>query len=861
MMTQLRTLFWLVGLFWMLLTPSVRAQASTRQGEEARFSVGEAPPSQTTQAAQLLEMLSPSSSDVAGNADTIAQALTQITDIRVEAVEGGLNLTLETAAGGAEQLAISEPSISGNAVVIEIAGAVLALPEGEAFAEFAPTEEIAVVQVSETAGDRVQIAITGADAAPTVETAIEATSLTFSAVPGIAQVGESEEGIRLVVTGDEDEGYNPSSATTATGTDTPIRDTPFSIQVIPEEVLEDRNVTELGDALETVGGIVENGARGTSALGPNLLIRGFRLNDTIFRDGISAFSLAPLSTNDVERIEVLRGPASVLFGQGNPGGVVNLVTKQPLSEPFYEVSGSVGSFDSYDGALDLSGPLTETGDVRYRLNLSYENYGSFRDFIDGERLQVSPILAWDINENTSLDVFGQYTYDRETIDEGIPFDSNGEPIDVPRSRFLNEDFGEFTQDQFSLGYRLNHDFNDNLSLRHSSQYFQYEPERYYPFVNSFDEVTGEAERVEYFAEGTYQRFFTNAELVGQFNTGSVEHELLFGLEYRHDAEDPSFQFDNAFPSINAFNPVYTNEPFEQAPTFFRDDNVDTISAYIQDQITIIPELIVLAGLRFDYVDEFRTERNLGEARQEFTDQNEAFTPRLGIVYKPIEPISLYASYTTSFFPNGAGFLNGDGSTFEPEEGRQFEVGVKTDITDNLSLTLAAFDIRRQNVVVSDPDNPLFSIQTGEVASRGIDLNLNGEILPGWNVTAAYNYLDAFVSEDTTDIEGNQLEGVPENQFSLWTTYEIQQGDLAGLGAGLGLLYVGERPGDIDNSFTLPDYFRTDAALFYKRDNWRAQLNVENLFDIDYFPSTSYGSSLYVNPGAPFGISASFAVEF
>lgn len=789
----------------------------------------------------------------------IAQAgLVQVTGVQVENTETRLQVVLEMPGGEATT---PTTTTSGNALVITVSDAVLALPDSNEFLQFEPAEGIAVVQVIELSNNRVEISITGADAPPVADINVAEGGLALAVTPGIAQVGETSEPLRLVVTGDEDEGYNPTSASTATGTDTPLRDTPFSIQVIPQEVLDDRNVTELGDVLETAGGIISNGARGTSGIGPNLLIRGFESAGTVFRDGVSAFSLSPLSTNDVERVEVLKGPASVLFGQGNPGGIINLVSKRPLSEPFYEISASAGSFDSYRGGLDLSGPLTEIGDVRYRLNLSYEDYGSFRDFVDGERLQISPIIAWDIGPNTLLDVYGQYTYDRETIDEGIPFDSDGDPIDVPRDRFLNEDFGEFTQDQFNIGYRLNHDFSDNWSVRHSTQYLQYEPERYYPFVNSFDEVTGDAERVEYFAEGTYQRFFTNAELLGRFNTGAIEHQLLFGLEYRHDSEDPAFQFDNSFPSINAFNPVYTDEPFDRAPTFFRDDNVDTISAYVQDQIDITPQLIFLAGIRFDYIDEFRTEQNLGEAREEFESEDEAFTPRLGLVYKPIEPISLYASYTTSFFPNGAGFLNGDGSTFDPEEGRQFEVGVKADLTDRLSVTLAAFDIRKQNVVVSDPDDPLFSIQTGEVASRGIDLNLNGEILPGWNVTAAYNYLDAFISEDTTDIEGNRLVNVPENQFSLWTTYEIQQGDLAGVGAGLGLFYVGERQGDTDNTFTLPDYFRTDAAVFYKRDNWRAQLNFENLFDIEYFPSTSYGSRLYVNPGAPFGVSASFSINF
>ncbi|NJM98804.1 MAG: TonB-dependent receptor, partial [Phormidesmis sp. RL_2_1] len=161
----------------------------------------------------------------------------------------------------------------------------------------------------------------------------------------------------------------------------------------------------------------------------------------------------------------------------------------------------------------------------------------------------------------------------------------------------------------------------------------------------------------------------------------------------------------------------------------------------------------------------------------------------------------------------------------------------------------------------DPNNPLFSIQTGEVASRGIELNLGGEILPGWNMTAAYTYLDAFVSEDTTDIVGNRLANVPDNQFGLFTTYEVQEGDLAGLGAGLGLFYVSDRQGDLDNTFTLPSYFRTDASLFYKRNNWRTQLNIENLFNVEYFTSANFGSRLGVNPGAPFGISASFSIDF
>ncbi|CAN5667456.1 TonB-dependent siderophore receptor [soil metagenome] len=838
-MAQLRRVFWLGSLFSGLLTVAAGAELVSAELVSAE--------SVSAESGQRQGSLMPVTS-------VLAQGLKQITGVQINAVEGSLTLTLETT----EPLETPETSVVGNALIVDIPNAVLVLPDEDSFEEFAPAAGIALVQVSALSGDRVRVAITGTDTAPTAEVASGTAGLTLSVVPGIAQASEADDALRIVVTGNEDEGYNPSSASTATGTDTPLRDIPFSVQVIPRAVIEDRNVTELGDALETAGGVVEAGGRGTSIFGPGLLLRGFPVNDGIFRDGISTFSLSPLSTNDIEQVEVLRGPASVLFGQGEPGGIINLVSKQPLSEPFYSAEVTVGSFDTYRGALDLSGPLDEAGDVKYRLNLSYENEGSFRDIVNGERLLISPIVSWDISPSTSLDVYGQYAYDRETIDEGIPALAEG-IVDVPRSRFLGERFGEFSQNQFSLGYRLDHEFDEDWSVRHALQYLQYSPRRYAPLIDSFDEETGDVERLEYFAGGEYQRIFTNAEAIGRFDTGSVEHQLLFGIEYRRDSESPEFQFDNLYTPINVFDPVYTGIPYEIAPTFFRDDNINTISLYLQDQIEIIPELKLLAGIRYDSVDQFRTTQELDGPRKEFDLTDEAFTPRFGIVYQPIEPVSLYASYTTSFNPAFGASLNSDGSSFEPERGRQFEVGIKTDLSEQLSLNVAAFDIRRQNVRTPDPDNPRFSLQTGEVASRGIELNLGGEILPGWNMTAAYTYLDAFVSEDTRDTVGNKLANVPDNQFSLFTTYEVQEGDLAGLGAGLGLFYVSDRQGDLGNTFTLPSYFRTDASLFYKRDNWRTQLNIENLFNTEYFASS--GGRTSVNPGAPFGISASFSIDF
>ncbi|MEA5466682.1 TonB-dependent siderophore receptor [Leptothoe sp. PORK10 BA2] len=792
-------------------------------------------------------------SDRAADLD-LAQAATQITGVQVEPDGEGLRLVLD--ADGALGEPITE--ITGNALIVEIPNAVLALPEGGSFEQFSPTEGIALVSVTNEPGNQVRVTITGNDGPPAVDVSAGTAGLVLGIAPGLGLASGDDDAIRLGVTGEGDEGYAPRDSSTATRTDTPLRDIPQSIQVIPQAVIEDRDATELDDALETAASVVSNGGRGLSFFGPGFLIRGFENRGGIFRDGVEAFSLGALSTNDIERVEVLRGPASVLFGQGEPGGIINLVPKRPLGEPLYDVSANVDSFGSYEGTVDLSGPLTSDRALRYRLNVSYENIDSFRDFVDGNRLLISPIITWDIGPNTSLDVYGQYTSDRETIDQGLVVGADG-IIDLPRERFLGEDFGEFSQDQFNVGYRLNHDVNSTLTLRHALQYQQYSPQRYAPLFDSLDETTGELERLAYFAGGHYQRFFTNAEAVGRFNTGSLSHEVLFGVEYRNTLEQPEFQFNNLYTPINIFNPIYTDIPYAIEPEFFRDDTIRTWGIYLQDQVEILPNLKLLAGIRYDTADQFRTTQDIGQPRAEFSQTDSAFSPRVGIVYEPIEPLSLYASYNTSFQPSSAGSRNADDSTFDPERGRQFEIGAKGDITENLSFTLALFDIRRQNVQTTDPNDPLFTVQTGEVASRGFELGLGGEILPGWNLTANYTALDAFVSQDNTIPVGNRLANVPDNQFSLWSTYEIQEGSLEGLGFGLGLYYVSQRAGNSDNSFTLPSYFRTDAALFYRRNNWRAQLNVENLFDTRYF--TSSDQFLEVIPGAPLAVSARVGVEF
>lgn len=268
---------------------------------------------------------------------------------------------------------------------------------------------------------------------------------------------------------------------------------------------------------------------------------------------------------------------------------------------------------------------------------------------------------------------------------------------------------------------------------------------------------------------------------------------------------------------------------------------------------------MLIGGRFDIVDQ-ESEDNLENSTS--SQYDEAFSPRLGILYQLNESVALYGNYARSFQPN---FVTAVGNEIlEPERGTQYEVGIKAELLDKrLLATLAFYDITKTNIGTTDPNNPDFAIPVGEQTSQGIELDLIGEILPGWNAIASFGYNDTRVTESSDPEEfpvGLRTANVPRYTASLWTTYEIQSGDLQGLGFGAGLFYVGERQGDFENTYELPSYLRTDAAIYYRRNNWRAALNFKNLFDVEYFKSVNFGRAA-IEPGAPFTVIGSFEVEF
>ena len=685
-----------------------------------------------------------------------------------------------------------------------------------------------------------------------------------------SQSDPSEPGsLRILVTGDNDNNnyYVPE---TSTGIIPSMLENPQSVQVIPRQVLEDQQVLDLDEALRNIGGASVSSTEGR---GFQVNLRGFE-GVPVFRDGFRLYS--PNGNGDaagqnfpeianIERIEVLRGPASALFGQIDPGGAVNVVTKKPLETPFAEVALQVGSDGLLRPRIDVSGPLSENGNLLYRLNAVYLSEDGFRDFDqDIERFFVSPSLTWKISDRTDLNLQLEYLDDQRPLDTGLVAFGDG-LADIPQDRVLGELDDEISSEYFSAGYTLEHRFSDNWQLRNAFRYIRNADDisaaLSFPFIGGLDEATGTLNRVFGEQEVVNTTYALQTNAVGEFSTGPIDHRLLLGLDLaRYELKSESFTDFSLRIPINIFNPVYgaVARP-ERSDEILSGDGIDTDSLriYVQDQMQITDDLSLVAGISYETTEQTTTDL-IDEAESELNE--DAFTPLIGLVYQPLDNLSLYANYSQSFLPNSAVTIAGD--PLEPEEGEGFEVGVKAELLDQrLLATLAYFNLTKQNVATADPTNPRFSVATGEQQSEGIELDIIGEILPGWNIIGSYAYIDAEVTEDNRVEPGNRLPGVPEHSASVWTTYKIQSGDLAGLGFGLGFNWVDKRQGDLDNSFDLDSYFLTNAAISYGRDNWQFALNFRNLFDVDFVTGAPRTRTRGIEPGEPFTVVGSFSYRF
>ncbi len=816
-----------------------------------------------------------------------------ITGVKINATETGIDLILETTSG--EKLQVS-PQTDGKSYIANISNARLRLASGNQFRQEKPAAGIAEVIVINQDANSIRVTLIGEASVPKIELFDSDEGLIFgvtsedsatqpqqpqtpsantqtqptqpsSEQPPEAPSATTDEPIELVVTGEQD-GYRATESSTATRIDTPIRDIPQSIQVVPQQVLEDQKNVRLIDALRNVSGVFSSNSFGGTVDSFN--IRGFDNAATLqngFKQSTANGNFSLQDPANIQQVEVLKGPASVLYGNVEPGGVVNVVTKQPLADPFYSAELSIGSYSFYRGSFDLSGPLTPDKALLYRLNLAYQNAGSFRDFVNSERFFAAPVFDIKLGDRTNLSINTSYLYDQRTVDRGIVAIGRG-IADIPISRFLGEP-GDFRRsEQFGIGYRLEHEFNDNLKIRNAFQFLQNNETVFNTNATQLDEEAGTLFRDYFDSANEYTIYSMQTDLTSKFKTGSVNHQLLFGFDLQRNTLEgffrtPSDAFDTSVadrqtPSINIFNPSYNLRPPDRSSfIFLRDDltTSDSLGIFLQDQIALTDNLKLLVGGRFDTLTQ---ERNDKLENSESSQSDEAFSPRVGIVYQPIQPISLYASYSQSFAPNSG--VRVDGSLLEPTRGNQYEVGIRAELNPRLAANLAFYEITKTNIATTDPVNQAFSIAVGEQRSQGIEFDISGEISPGWNIIASYSYINAEISESNDFPVGNKVPNVPHNKASLWSTYEFQNGGFKGFGLGMGLFYIDARQGDLENSYELPSYIRTDAAIYYRQNNWRAAINFQNLFDINYFETSELGRTTVI-PGAPLTIIGSFAIEF
>lgn len=792
----------------------------------------------------------------------------KITGVKLNLNQQALEVILETT--GSDKLQPVTQS-DGNTFIADIPNTQLVLPTGDEFRQENPASGITNLSVTNIDNNTIRVTVAGAAGLPTVELFDSDEGLIFaltaaatamqpeqptSEAPLEEPAAQGDEPIELIVTGQQD-GYRVPNASVGTRTDTALRDIPQSIQVVPGQVIREQRTTNLIEALQNVPG-VSQANQSTRGLFSLFSIRGFNASNNILRDGLldQGFSGFVYDSSWIEQIEVLRGPASVLFGSGSLGGTVNLISKKPLNEPFYAVEGLVGNFDYYRGTVDLSAPLNSEATVLGRLNVAVESNGTFVDLFDTQRYVVTPALTWKISDRATLNFNAQYFRVEKPFDTGLPArgtvlpNPNGE---IPRNRFLGDFESSDKSSAYRIGFDLDYKFNDDWQLRSAfaSSSRRLDRLQYFTLALQPDNRTMTRGYVPQDFRDDLYNFDTYVS--GEFTTGSVQHKLVTGVNISRLDSLSVFSFGTASP-IDIFNPVYNQPLGSSEPAGDSSSRIDVLGIYLQDQIAFSDNLKLVLGGRFDIANFNQTDRLDGTTASQ---QYEAFSPRIGLVYQPIEPLSLYANFSQSFQVTADAFTTNP--TPKPEFGTQYEVGVKADITDRLAATLALYDLSRTNIPTPDPDNPALTLLVGEQRSRGIDFNITGEVLPGWNIIMGYALTDARIARDNVFAVGNFINTVPLHTFNLWSTYEIQEGSVKGLGFGLGLLYVGEKQGDLANTFKIPSYFRTDASIFYNQGQFRAALNFRNLLNIDYFESATSINRVF--PGTPFTVIGSLSWQF
>lgn len=652
----------------------------------------------------------------------------------------------------------------------------------------------------------------------------------------------------------------------AVKTPTPILNVPQSVTIIDKIQIENQAFRSIGDISRFTPGLTISQGEGHRDA---IIIRGQQTTADFFQDGIRDDVQYYRPFYNLEQIEILRGSNALLFGRGGTGGIINRVTKKPdLVETFTTIGASIDTFGAYLGEVDTNIIVNDAAAVR--LNGFYEELNNHRDFVDGTRYGFNPTARIDVSPDTLLDLSYEYLNDDRIIDRGVPSQNLEGGPDGPLKGFDRTFFGSpdenfATLEAHILRATAEHQFSDAFKGNFTAQWADYD--KFYQNLFPSEEVQVDADgtfdQVEFdgYSDATdRQNLFFQGNLVGEFMTGSIGHTVLVGAEYG-DQRTENSRLDNVFEAngdnqlLIDFTDPLTLPAFEFS-NLVRDraSSVETASVYAQNQIDLTDQFKLILGARFDRFDIEVDDFVAGET---FTRQDDEISPRLGAIYKPRETVSIYASYSESFLPrSGDQFLtlNLDTESTRPQVFENREIGAKWDIAPTLSFTAALFQLDRESFTSIDPEDQAQVIVIEGSQTRGVEVQLSGNLTDKWTINTGYTYLDGEVEiADGGGNNGNRTRQTPEHSFSIWNNYQVT--DQFGIGVGATAqdsFFVVE-----DNSVEVPGFTRFDAAAFYDvSETLRLQLNIENLFDIDYFPDAHSNDNISV--GAP--LNARFTVQ-
>jgi iron complex outermembrane receptor protein len=644
------------------------------------------------------------------------------------------------------------------------------------------------------------------------------------------------------------EGYRARRSITGSKGDSLLSDTPASVQVVPHQVLEDQNAGRTSDALKNVSGITS--ATGSYRYFNDFTIRGFLLNgNNYFRDGLrdDSFSQSQ-SLYGVERVEVLKGPASLLYGASQPGGSLNFISKLPTATPAYQVDVGYGTDNHWQGMADASGPLTDNKSIRYRLIAAIDQTDRFIDNMDSTRRYLNGTVQFGADRDTTFTLQGEYREGSEPNFYGVPAYGTVDTsrIKLPRSRSFQEPSDSRDYFVVSLTGTLDHRFNDIWSSRTQLRATMHEFE-YSGYIPSSLNATRTALNRNYTLgkqEPYSYSFDTN--LTGKFDVGDMPNTLIVGVQSDYSTNKvETYRQAGALPAISLTNPVYGTRPTALAIQNNYTGRNFTKSLYAQNQLELTPQFQVIVGARLDSVDQdlidYTSKRTLSREDTEVTG-------RYGLIYKPTSKLSFYTAYSQSYLPNSPSTLDRNGANFGPESGTQVEAGMRYDLLPGLTASAAVFQIDRTDALATDPLNATRAVQIGEQRSRGVEVDVTGEITKGWNVIGNYTYVDAKIRKDTAFKTGNEMPNVAKHSARLWSVYDYALDDRSGLGIGAGVNWVGSRQGDLGNTFKLASYTVVDGLLYYRYDGLKISLNATNLLDEEYIEGST--SAVRVYQGEP-----------